>query len=415
MKLIRLITVALLGVVLVAGASFAGTTDIVSVSSTGVFGNNHSTLPSISANGNIVAFMSTAYNLVPGDSNGIADIFVHDYNTGITEIVSDRGVGTPSGGLGNESPDISDDGRYVVFESYDRLVPEDDSGYADVFLHDRLTGLKTVISRSGNGASHYGKISGDGNYVIFSSLAHNFGPVDTNGSRDVYLYDIQNDTYELLSVDNAGVQSNGSSYNSSINYDGTIITYMSQASNLVPNDTNASNDIFVRDRVSGTTVRVDVGDNGKQSGNSHYPDVSADGRYVTFQAMGKITRYKSSTYNVYVRDLQEWTIEAVSLGDNSKFGTLQSTNPKISSDGRYISFFSAESLMPSDINNSGDTYVRDMLNDTLELISVDSAGVQGNGHYYCAISADGSKVAFESYFSLVPGDLSNNDIYLRTR
>jgi Tol biopolymer transport system component len=164
----------------------------VSVASDGTQGNGDSVSPSISADGRYVAFMSYAYNLVPGDTNGKADVFVHDRLTGQTTRVSVASDGT-QGNDGSGGASISANGRYVAFVSgASNLVPGDTNGKADVFVHDRLTGQTTRVSvasdgTEGNSDSIYPSISADGRYVAFQSWASNLIPRDTNGAWDVFV------------------------------------------------------------------------------------------------------------------------------------------------------------------------------------------------------------------------------------
>src|SRR5437867_824550 len=176
-----------------AGAS-PGTTERVSVDSAGTQGNSFSLDPSISADGRFVAFSSLATNLVPGDTNGAFDVFVHDRLTGTTERVSVDSAGTQGHGNSSE-PSISADGRFVAFSSVaTNRVPGDTNAAFDVFVHDRLTGTTERVSvasagTQGNGSSLDPSISADGRFVAFSSVATNLVPGDTNGKEDVFVHD----------------------------------------------------------------------------------------------------------------------------------------------------------------------------------------------------------------------------------
>ncbi|MDT7943806.1 MAG: hypothetical protein RQ985_04565, partial [Dehalococcoidia bacterium] len=160
--------------------------------SDGTEGNGYSWFPSISADGRYVAFESIASNLVPGDTNGVSDVFVHDRLTGQTTRVSVASDGT-QGHSASDHPSISADGRYVAFESFaSNLVPGDTNGKRDVFVHDRLTGQTARVSvasdgTQGNGDSIYPSISADGRYVAFVSGASNLVPGDANGNIDVFI------------------------------------------------------------------------------------------------------------------------------------------------------------------------------------------------------------------------------------
>jgi subtilase family serine protease len=142
----------------------------------------------------------------------------------------------------------------VAFESYaSNLVPDDTTGTRDVFVHDRQTGATELVSvdssgNQGNGDSEVRAISGDGRYVAFLSFASNLVPGDTNGFIDVFVHDRQTGQTTRVSVDSSGNQGNGDSYEPKISADGRYVTFDSLASNLVPDDTNGKYDVFVRDR-----------------------------------------------------------------------------------------------------------------------------------------------------------------------
>ena len=268
-----------------------GGTERVSVSSSGGQGNDWSDSPSISADGRYVAFYSRASNLVAGDTNAVADIFVHDRVTGGTERVSVSSTGEQGDGAW---PSISADGRYVAFySSASNLVPGDTNGAFDVFVHDRVTGetIRVSVSSSGvegNSMSGLPTISADGRYVAFHSIASNLVPGDTNSGFDVFVHDLVTGETERVSVSSAGEESNDGSvysYGLAISSDGRYVAFPSNASNLVPGDTNGKIDVFVHDRVTGATERVVVSSSGEQ-GNDHsaFASISADGRYVAFQS-----------------------------------------------------------------------------------------------------------------------------------
>jgi Tol biopolymer transport system component len=169
-----------------------GTTTLVSVSSLGEPGNNTSHTPSIDADGSCVTFESFATNLVSGDTNGQVDVFVHDLLTGITRVVSVSSEGTQGNGW-SYSPSIDADGSCVAFMSFaTNLVPGDTNGTSDVFVHDLLTGITRLVSVSsagtqGDGKSNMPSISADGSCVAFASCATNLVPGDTNGKYDVFV------------------------------------------------------------------------------------------------------------------------------------------------------------------------------------------------------------------------------------
>lgn len=176
-------------------AAPAQTTVRASLGTGGVQPDSHNDYPSVSGDGRFVAFRSSATNLVAGDTNARADVFVRDLHAGITTRVSI----TTGGAQGNSDSDnakITPDGRFVVFESTaSNLVANDGNGLTDVFVHDRQTGATTCASVSPAGTtgafghSRYPTISDDGRYVVFHSGAQDLVPGDTNSVDDVFVRD----------------------------------------------------------------------------------------------------------------------------------------------------------------------------------------------------------------------------------
>jgi Tol biopolymer transport system component len=268
------------------------TTTRVSIASDGTQGNaNSSNSPSISADGRYVAFPSNASNLVAGDTNGRSDIFVRDRQANTTTRVSVASDGTQGNGS-SAFPSISADGRYVAFVSYaSNLVPGDTNGVWDIFVRDRQANTTTRVSvasdgTQGNDSSYTSpSISADGRYVAFLSFASNLVPGDTNATIDVFVRDRQTDTTTRVSLATDGTQGNSASGWPSISADGRYVAFQSAASNLVPGDTNGVSDVFVRDRQTDTTTRVNLATDGTQgNGDIIYPSISADGRYVAFES-----------------------------------------------------------------------------------------------------------------------------------
>ncbi|MDP2600093.1 MAG: hypothetical protein Q8P84_05085 [Deltaproteobacteria bacterium] len=269
----------------------------VSVSSDGTEGNDSTGSASISADGRFVAFKSFADDLILEDTNNKLDVFVHDRQMEQTSrvSVSSRGEEGNRGGssdLGNIS--INADGRFVTFESAaSNLVPEDTNNELDVFVHDRQTEQTSRISVSssgeeGNDSTYNASISADGRFVAFHSYASNLVPRDTNNRPDVFVRDRQTEQTSRISVSSSGGEANFGSYSPSISADGRFVTFVSIATNLVPEDTNGAMDVFVHDRQFGKTHRVSVNRNGEESvgddPNYHFSDasISADGRSVAF-------------------------------------------------------------------------------------------------------------------------------------
>jgi Tol biopolymer transport system component len=346
--------------------SLAAVTERVSVSSAGEEGNGVSWSPSITADGRYVAFMSHASNLVPGDTNATPDAFVHDRLTGTTERVSVSSAGEEGNGA-SWVPSLSADGRYVAFPSAaSNLVPGDTNATSDIFVHDRLTGTTERVSVSsageeGNGDSGWPSISADGRYVAFGSDASNLVPGDTNATPDIFVHDRLTGTTERVSVSSAGEEGNGGNWWPSISADGRYVAFLSDASNLVPGDTNGY-DIFVHDRLTGTTERVSVSSAGEEgNGGNWWPSISADGRYVAFlsDASNLVPGDTNGYKDVFVHDRLTGTTERVSVSSAGEEGNGVSGYPSISADGRHVVFESdASNLVPGDTNAWTDIFVR---------------------------------------------------------
>jgi Tol biopolymer transport system component len=344
-----------------------GITEQISVDSAGVGANALSDYPSISADGRYVAFGSYATNLVPGDAPG-QDVYLRDRWSGTTEKMSVDSSGVP-GDLWSLLPSISADGRYVAFMSYARnLVPGDTNVERDVFVHDRQTGATERVSvatggAQGNGRSDVPSISADGRFVAFHSAATNFVPGDTNGSTDVFLRDRLSGTTELVNVGPGGVWGNHDSQNASVSDDGRFVAFETLATNLVPGDTNGVSDILVRDRQNGTTERISVAPGGEEGNlGSIFCAISADGRRVVFQssATNLVPGDTNTCGDIFVRDRETASTERASVATDGAQGDSWSFYPSISDDGRFAVFYSdASNLVPGDSNGFNDIFVHD--------------------------------------------------------
>jgi len=402
----------LVGLIISPAFGQQGTTTRVSVSSTGGQGNQESSRPSMSADSRHVAFRSGASNLVLGDTNGVFDVFVHDQQTGQTTRVS---VATGGGQVDSfsEHASISGDGRFVAFDcSAYNLVPEDTNGTKDVFVHDRQTGQTTRVSftTSGGEAQYHcynPSISADGRHVAF------------DGASQVFVHDRQTGRTTRVSVSTGGGQGNSVSQYASISADGRFVAFQSNASNLVPGDTNGTTDVFVHDRQTGQTTRVSVATVGGQgSGVSEDPSISADGRFVAFEsnASNLVLADTNGAYDVFVHDRQTGETFRVSVSTGGGQASDPSYSPSISTEGRYVAFDSwASNLVLGDTYSGSDAFMHDRQTGQTTLLSVATGGEQGSqGGGATSISADGRFVAFHSFSpNLVLGDSNGyHDVFV---
>jgi Periplasmic component of the Tol biopolymer transport system len=262
-----------------------------------------------STGGRFIAFDSGASNLVAGDTNRMTDVFVRDRQSGVTERVS---VG-PSGRQGNEhsfSSRISADGRYVAFHSVaSNLVSGDTNGTGDVFVHDRSTHVTERVSVGTGGVQANGRavslaMSGDGRFVAFGSQATNLVSGDTNGVEDAFVHDRATGITERISVNAAGTQGNGDSYPVDVSANGRYVAFLSGASNLVANDTNAFSDVFVYDRETRTLERASVSSEGlPDRGESLLASVADDGTVVFLTTAALVASDKNTAANYADLDL----------------------------------------------------------------------------------------------------------------
>lgn len=243
--------------------------------------------PILSRDGKSVAF-TTDHPIEPGDTNNNLDVAVRDLSAGVTRIASTNSDGQvmPSG---NNEATMSYDGRYVAFAAFSPLVPEDTNETFDVYRRDLQTGGIMLISKTQGGgianrASNQAVISGDGQFVAYISRATNIVPGDTNENNDVFVYNVQTGATQRINVTSRGNQAVGETYYPDISYDGRYVTYGSLASNLVPADSNDALDIFLYDRSVNLTRRINRGSHDGVQANdwSFYSSMSGDGKTVAF-------------------------------------------------------------------------------------------------------------------------------------
>ncbi len=282
--------------------------------------NYHSSLSSISADGRYIAFQSEASNLVPGDTN-LSDIFLYDRKTDIIEKVisgANRALMWAN---------ISPDGRYIAFESAaTNLIPNDDDGYTtDVYVVDTDTDNIKKVSMGSNAWASNPNLSHNGDYIAFQSVSSTriTSGSDQNGQNDIFVYNNKTSTIKRITNGNFASQS------PSISADGRYITFQSNATNLVAGDDYWS-DIFVYDNKTSVITKItNAADN-----NSRNPSISADGRYIAFQssASNLVSDDTNDVEDIFIYDSQTKTIRKITNGN------IASSNPFLSADGRYLSY-----------------------------------------------------------------------------
>jgi Tol biopolymer transport system component len=347
-------------------------TERVSIGTSGTQGNDHSYGGVLSGDGRYIAFWSGASNIVAGDTNGAGDVFVRDVSTDTTARASLSDTDGQANGY-SQTPSMSFDGRYVAFVSgATNLIGPVLNGAQHVFVRDTQSGTTTLASKDANGvqgndSSYYPKISGDGRFVSFQSFATNLVPGDTNGLADVFVHDLLMGGTERISVDSAENAANGTSggvaNGNDINFDGRFVVFQSSANNLVAGDTNNHIDIFIRDRLIGTTGRLSVPTGGGQSnGDSEYPQVTEDGRYVLFgaQASNLVPGDTNGQPDVYLMDRSTEIVLRVSLGAAGSQVVGASGTGATSGGGGVIAFDSSAIIVDGDNNGGPDVFVHEL-------------------------------------------------------
>jgi hypothetical protein len=356
--------------------------------------NNLSEKPAISDDGNLVIFVSKATNLVSGDTNtfcGLSnnencpDIFLHNRSSGVISRISISSGGGQSDNS-SDSPAISGNGRFAAFVSAaGNLVPGDTNNTPDIFVRDLQTGQTTRISVSSsggqsNGASDQPSVSGDGRFITFLSTANNLVPNDNNGVQDIFVRDTVAGATSRVSISSTGQEANYSSLQPVISADGLNVAYISHASNLVPGDTNNTGDVFIHNRQTGTTTRISVASNGTQSNViSWAPDISSNGRYVVFSsnADNLVSADLNQWGDIFLRDITANTTTLISAAANKGQANSWSQLPVISADGSFVAFFSwASNLTSNDENWLPDIFLYQKSTGQFTLTSVAGSGVQ---------------------------------------
>ncbi len=390
---------------------------LASILSNGTQGNgNGQDAPALSADGRYMAFVSAAMNLVPGDAFGTNDVFLKDFLTGNITRVSTDSAGAAANGH-SSLPYISADGRHVVFESLaSNLVEGDTNGQADIFVKDIQTGETRMVSTDSNGvqgdaASGRPSISADGRYVVFSSDSTNLVAGDSNNRLDVFLKDLQTGETTRVSTTSGGIQGNNDSLFGFISADGNSVAFHSSASNFVAGDTNGTMDVFVKDLRSNEIKAASTNSSGELAGNSVDPFLSADGRYVVFlsTAANLVDGDTNGSRDVFIKDLQTDETKRLSTDSNGNETSGGCYDCILSADGRYVAFHSlAGDLVPGDTNGSYDAFLKDVQTGEILRLSTDAASVQGNAASLSPVlSADGRYVGFLSAASnLVAGDMN---------
>jgi hypothetical protein len=400
---------------------------LASTSDSGVKGNGHSASPSLSSDGTKVAFGSTATNLDPADTDTISDIYVKDLITGDLTLATTSDAGVKGNGS-NADISLSGNGSKVAFVSTaTNLDPADTDLFGDIYVKELTTGDIALASTSdvgvkGNSESSGANISADGTAVAFATDSSNLDAGDTDSIADVFVKTLPTGNITLASTSDAGVKGNDYSFSPTLSSNGAKVGFESQASNLDPADSDRVNDIFVKDLTSGDIALASTSSgNTKGNADSFQTVVSGDGSYVGFYSMATNLDPLDADagFDVYVKDLVAGILILASRSDAGVKGNGESLRVALASDGLTAAFESeADNLSPNDNDTSSDIFVKDLSTGNTSLASWTPFFVKGNGNsslFFTSLSGDGTTIAFESAATnLDPlDDDSASDIYVQ--
>jgi Tol biopolymer transport system component len=296
---------------------------------------------------------------------------------------------------------ISANGRFVVYHSRaGNPVANDTNNASDIYYFDKKNKTTDRLTE-GNNDSVDARISGNGRYVVYSSAANNLVQDDTNARNDIFLFDSKKSTHALVSVNRFGQPGNGGSFLPSISANGRFIIYESLANNLFPKDRNQSRDIFLYDTSTGLTRLVSVTQSNIQgNGSSYKPSVSNNGRYAAFSsdASNFAANDTNNASDVFLYDVKTRIITLVSVNAEGMPGNGRSFDAQISGNGRFVVYLSnAGNLVEGDTNDQYDIFLYDRKKNTTRRISINSLGEQANGSSLSPrISTKGRFIAYVS-------------------
>lgn len=372
---------------------------------------------SISGDGSRIVYSSRNTHLVENDANFSDDVFLFHRTTGATSIISVKSSGSQAPG-GSIQPSISSDGDHVVFSSSSTALtsPAPMNGTQHIYKHTISTGDTIFISESTSGtesddASEWPDVSGDGRYVVFRSYSDALDTKDTNGLSDIYLRDTIANSTKVLTLAPTELPSDGDSRNASISNDGRFVFLTSTGTNLISGDSNEKEDAFLVDRQNLTTIRISNGISMLESnGDTTDGVISGDGNYAFFisDATNLTADNTGGRAQLFSYHVPTETIELVSRDSDGNIADQDTVDVKSSDDGRFIVFVTNARNFNGDTNRYFfDVYLRDMSTGTTTRISLRPDGAQAENHSELpSISGNGRYVGFQTESgNLAPPDL----------
>jgi len=368
------------------------------------FGNGFSSSCRLSEDGQRLAFSSSAFNLVEGDSSQFSDIFVSDRSSETLTLVSRTTGGEPANG-NSSSLAISGNGRFVLFQSSaDNLGA---SGSFQAFRRDLDTGINTTVGLASDGNAFDG--------VLPISLSFDGSLATFEADDQAWLRDIDQGTTTLVSSGIDAQPANASVSEPYLSSDGSTVVFDSAASNLVAGDTNDDTDVFIRDLVQGTTARI-TGQGGEEPDDFlRSPRISADGRWIVFfsAATNLVPSDTNGMTDVFLHDRDTGTTIRISEDSTDVGGNAGSTNAEISADGRFVVFVSeSDNLLPGLVGQKRRLFLYDHDDGTLIQVALTTEEFFGPCIYR---SGSTGGVAYRtSNHPLIPPYIQQEQIVLET-
>lgn len=305
--------------------------------------------------------------------------------------------------------------------------PRSSPPFAVQLVDPRMTlvtaGMRAYPDSNGVSESNNASLSANGRWLLFKSQASNLVPDDTNGLADLFVRDAKTALIRRVNTSSTGAQANGECGDYALSANGRYVVFSSLASNLVPNDSNGVRDVFVKDLINDSTVRVSMNSDGKEPATDNEfegmpASISADGRYVAFLTFARLLPRDTNIHNdVYVKDMLTGTLDLVSTAGDEALANFRNHQPAISATGRYVVFASqASNFVPEDTDIGTDIYIKDRVTRQIRLVSANAAGVRASeSSIQPVVSADGRYVAFLSYARdlALPTNLANPDVYIK--
>ncbi|MER5530549.1 hypothetical protein ABT075_39250 [Streptomyces sp. NPDC002677] len=395
-----------------AATAHAPRTERVSKATDGTQADAASAAPALSADGRYVAFTSAAGNLVRGDRNGVADVFVRDLRTGRTERIAKGPASTPA---------LSGDGRYVVFATSAALAKGDDNGVADIYLYDRRTHRTERVSKGHPTdwlANSYPAISANGRVVAYATSAPDAAPGDTNERADVIVHDRRTGRDQLVQYTTSGVLADADALFPSLSADGRYVTFDTPAQ-LDPAQvqTSKTRTVYVRDLRTQTTEQISRPTRYAYKNYADDSSISGNGRLVAFESSlyYLVPDDTNRQPDIFVYDRTRQTTVRVSTAADGTQADGPSQDPSLSANGRYAAFTStAGNLVPGDTNGVADIFVKDLRTGAITRVSLGTGQADGASSA-AALSADGKAAAYASTATnLVRGDTNGvADVFVR--